>query len=307
MRAALTSRGADVAGLTLDAGAGREAVADALRTAADGVEVAGVVLLPGTGFDTALPVLTVLQASADAQVGGRLWCLTRGAVSVGRSDAVSAPEDALAWGLGRVAALESPERWGGLVDLPEELDARAAARLCGVLARGDEDQAAVRGSGVFVARLERAPLSAGSGEGWQPSGTVLVTGGTGALGGQVARLAGVQRWAAHLVLVGAVVVKRPRASASWWPSWRPWARLTWKVVDAPVELVGGRDLHHATAEINDRNGEAAGIDRAGLELAAAIKNAARHRRRDTVQDHGLQALVECVQSRRSRVRAAACR
>ena len=43
----------------------------------------------------------------------------------------------------------------------------------------------MRGSGVFVARLERAGVP--SGGGWVPSGAVLVTGGTGALGGRVAR------------------------------------------------------------------------------------------------------------------------
>ena len=36
------------------------------------------------------------------------------------------PAQARVWGLGRVAALEHPDRWGGLVDLPETLDARAA-------------------------------------------------------------------------------------------------------------------------------------------------------------------------------------
>ena len=39
----------------------------------------------------------------------------------GRSD----PAQARVWGLGRVAALEHPDRWGGLVDLP-----RATARTC---------------------------------------------------------------------------------------------------------------------------------------------------------------------------------
>ncbi|WP_344641688.1 beta-ketoacyl reductase, partial [Kitasatospora cystarginea] len=84
----------------------------------------------------------------------------------------------------RVVALEHPERWGGLVDLPEVLDERALSRLAGVLA-GAEDQVAVRASGVFARRLVRAPR--GEGVAWKPSGTVLVTGGTGALGAEVAR------------------------------------------------------------------------------------------------------------------------
>ncbi|MFD7932616.1 SDR family NAD(P)-dependent oxidoreductase, partial [Streptomyces sp. NPDC059742] len=98
------------------------------------------------------------------------------------------------WGLGRVAALEVPERWGGLVDLPEVWDERAMSRLVGVLASAGEDQVAVRSSGVFGRRLVRA--ASGGTDSWMPSGTVLVTGGTGALGGRVARWlagAGVER------------------------------------------------------------------------------------------------------------------
>ncbi|WP_181799015.1 hypothetical protein [Kitasatospora acidiphila] len=41
-----------------------------------------------------------------------------------RSEYLIAPEQAQIWGLGRVAALEHPSRWGGLVDLPEKPDAR---------------------------------------------------------------------------------------------------------------------------------------------------------------------------------------
>ncbi|MEU1022136.1 SDR family NAD(P)-dependent oxidoreductase, partial [Streptomyces sp. NPDC005904] len=54
-------------------------------------------------------------------------------------------------------------------------------------------------AGVFVRRLARAPRSATARGEWKPRGTVLVTGGTGALGGRVARwLAG--HGAEHLVL-----------------------------------------------------------------------------------------------------------
>ncbi|MER6417112.1 type I polyketide synthase, partial [Streptomyces humidus] len=103
------------------------------------------------------------------------------------------------WGLGRVAALEYPDRWGGLIDLPEVLDRRAANRFAAILAGGlaDEDQIALRASGVFGRRLER--VRAGGGGVWRPRGTVLVTGGTGALGARVARWA-VEQGAGHVVL-----------------------------------------------------------------------------------------------------------
>ncbi|MCX5380982.1 type I polyketide synthase [Streptomyces sp. NBC_00091] len=132
--------------------------------------------------------LSLVQALGDAGIGARLWCVTRGAVSTGASDRVVDPVQAQVWGLGRVAALEFGQRWGGLVDVPLVLDDAAAARLCAVLAGGGgEDQVAVRAEGVFARRLVRAPFAPVVGEGWRPEGPVLVTGGTGALGSRVAR------------------------------------------------------------------------------------------------------------------------
>ena len=75
--------------------------------------------------------------------------------------ALASPVQAQVWGLGRVAALEHPDRWGGLVDLPPVLDERAAARLCAVLAGCGEDQVAIRGAGIVARRLVRAPLPRG--------------------------------------------------------------------------------------------------------------------------------------------------
>ncbi|MGW3405627.1 SDR family NAD(P)-dependent oxidoreductase, partial [Streptomyces zhihengii] len=173
-----------------------------------GVPVAEVAGLPGlagvvlvaTGVAETLSVVQGL-----AGVDAPLWVLTRGAVSVGGPDRLRDPGLAAVWGLGRVAALEIPGRWGGLIDLPAELDARAGARLAGVLAAGaaggGEDQVAVRGSGVFGRRLVRAVPPAPQDTSWSPdpSGTVLVTGGTGALGAEVARWLA-RRGVPHLLL-----------------------------------------------------------------------------------------------------------
>src|SRR5690606_31822224 len=96
---------------------------------------------------------------------------------------------------------EEPGRWGGLVDLPETPDGRTGTRLAAVLAgTSGEDQVAIRASGTFARRLARAPLAdTAPPRSWRPRGTVLVTGGTGALGAEVARwLAG--GGAEHLVL-----------------------------------------------------------------------------------------------------------
>ncbi|MFD9545139.1 type I polyketide synthase, partial [Streptomyces sp. NPDC060022] len=207
---ALTGAGAEVVGLPVDAVSERAALAGRIAGVRD---VRGVVLVAGSASagraagggvvaDELTNLTVLLQALGDAGVDAPLWVATRGAVAVGASDRVVDPVQAAVWGLGRVAALEFPQRWGGMIDLPAELDARASGRLTAVLADaadGSEDQVAVRGSGVYGRRMARAVPTAVADEGWQPSGTVLVTGGTGALGVEVARwLAG--RGVPHLVL-----------------------------------------------------------------------------------------------------------
>ncbi|MFF8961102.1 type I polyketide synthase, partial [Streptomyces sp. NPDC014894] len=182
---ALGECGAEVRRVVVPAGADRSSLTDLLASVEG--PVTGVVSFLALEGDGVWSTAAVVQALGDAGVGAPVWCLTRGAVSVGRSDRLESLSQAGVWGLGRVAALEVPERWGGLVDLPALLDARAVARVVGVLAGGGaEDQVAVRSSGVFGRRLVRASRSDGAGS-WVPSGTVLVTGGTGALGGRVAR------------------------------------------------------------------------------------------------------------------------
>nr|WP_269785841.1 type I polyketide synthase [Streptomyces antimycoticus] len=198
----LAGRGVDVR-VVESAAADRAGIADELRTAVVGGSVAGVFSLLAAVDDEAglLRTAALVQALGDAGVGAPVWVATRGAVSVGRSDGVVSPHQALVWGLGRVAALELPERWGGLVDLPETADERALGRLAGVLAgAGGEDQVAVRGSGVFGRRLtEASGTRTSDDEGWRPSGSVLVTGGTGALGAHLARWL-VLNGAEHVVL-----------------------------------------------------------------------------------------------------------
>ncbi|WP_433360609.1 type I polyketide synthase [Streptosporangium sp. CA-115845] len=129
-----------------------------------------------------------------------LWLVTRGGVRTGGSDGPGEPGQAQVWGLGRTVALELPRLWGGLVDLPAALDARAATHLTRALAgAGGEDQLSVRPSGLLARRLTRLPTPA-SKPGFRPRGTVLVTGGTGGFGAHVARWLA-DLGAEHLVLV----------------------------------------------------------------------------------------------------------
>ncbi|GAA1312929.1 hypothetical protein GCM10009634_81460 [Saccharothrix xinjiangensis] len=165
-----------------------------------------------------------VRALAETDLAARLWCVTRGAVTepagpVGPTSPASpsstaspaspagpanpagptSPVQAQIWGLGRAVALEHPHLWGGLVDLPRDDDPAALEWLPAALSGSDEDQVALRAPGPLVRRVTASPPPR-AGSPWRPSGTVLVTGGTGALGGQVARWAA-ERGAEHLVLV----------------------------------------------------------------------------------------------------------
>ncbi|HEV2634959.1 MAG TPA: SDR family NAD(P)-dependent oxidoreductase, partial [Actinocrinis sp.] len=129
--------------------------------------------------------LGLVQALGDADVTAPLWVLTSGAVAAGEPPV--GPVQAQTWAFGRVAALEHPDRWGGLIDLPRPWDARTADRLVAVLAGCGEDQVAIRANAVLGRRLVRAPRPAPAGRPWTPGGSVLITGGTGGVGGHVAR------------------------------------------------------------------------------------------------------------------------
>ncbi|MEV1043429.1 type I polyketide synthase, partial [Streptomyces sp. NPDC050204] len=195
--AGIEAHGAVVARLSVDSGTrDRTGLAEQLAGAGEaaGPEgIAGVVSLLALGQDPMAATLDLVQALGDAGVRAPLWCLTRGAVNTGRSDAAPEPAQAQLWGLGRVAGLEQPQSWGGLIDLPAKPDERAVDRVLALIGGGSgQDQAAVRPAGVFVPRLLRASANTTSSE-WAPRGTVLVTDATTPFGSYVARwLAGTE-------------------------------------------------------------------------------------------------------------------
>ncbi|MFJ8589452.1 SDR family NAD(P)-dependent oxidoreductase [Streptomyces sp. NPDC093595] len=145
-----------------------------------------------------LATLFLAQAMEDEAVPARLWCVTQDAVAVDREERPTGAGAQL-WGLGRTAALEMPVRWGGLIDLPGSAQDAHWAEAVRLL-DGPEDQIAVRDSGGHGRRLVRAAPRPGAVR-YRPRGTVLVTGGTGALGGHLARWLA-RNGAEHLLLVG---------------------------------------------------------------------------------------------------------
>ncbi|MEH1102951.1 polyketide synthase, partial [Micromonospora sp. CPCC 205561] len=116
--AGLAERGAEVVPVVLDA-LDRDEIARRLAAAVEaGKPVAGLVSLLSLAGAGVVEALAVAQALAVTEIQGRLWWLTRGAVSVDDAEPLADVAGAAVWGLGRVVGLEVPLRWGGLVDLP---------------------------------------------------------------------------------------------------------------------------------------------------------------------------------------------
>ncbi|MGK5673440.1 SDR family NAD(P)-dependent oxidoreductase, partial [Micromonospora sp. URMC 106] len=153
----------------------------------------------GLVHDLLAEVLGVLQGwlAAERHTGGsRLVVLTRGAVAVDDDAEVADLAGAAVWGLLRSAQAEHPGRFL-LVDV-DDRDSSASA-LAGLLS-ADEPQAAVRDGVVRVPRLVAAPESDAPAPALDPDGTVLVTGGTGALGALTARHLVTRHGVRHLLL-----------------------------------------------------------------------------------------------------------
>ncbi|MEW1640387.1 SDR family NAD(P)-dependent oxidoreductase, partial [Streptomyces sp. NPDC093801] len=313
---ALARHGAEVELLPVRTAATRTDLAARLRREPGTTAPAGVLSLlaltdashpdhPELPAGLALTTLLV-QALGDAENTAPLWCATSGAVAIGRSDTLTSPHQAMVWGLGRSTALDHPDRWGGLLDLPATLDERAARRLVSVLAEGTggEDQIAIRPSGVFVRRLLRAPAATttpSADRTWQPRGTVLITGGTGALGAQVARHLA-RGGADHLVLAGRRGAQAPGAPELAAEIEELGARVTLVACDlADREQVAGllralpEDRHPLTAVVH-----AAGLPQfaptdtltpADLAAVVAAKAAGARHLDELLADRDLDAFV----------------
>ncbi|MGW0244974.1 type I polyketide synthase, partial [Micromonospora chalcea] len=156
-----------------------------------GAPVPGLVFAPlddTTGTDLAVAARQRAGQALDLVRGwlaeerfadSRLVLVTRGATGERPADVAAAA----AWGLVRTAQSEHPGRFVLLDTDAEQPYRELAERVAG----HDEPQLAVRDGVVYAPRLVRATPPGDDGPGWDPDATVLVTGGTGALGGLVAR------------------------------------------------------------------------------------------------------------------------
>ncbi|GAA2565926.1 type I polyketide synthase [Streptomyces sp. NPDC000678] len=196
-----------------DAPAPRLADADALEREDEAAPAPDAVVLRltgGTGPDAVRAatgrLLSALHGwSSDARLASaRLVVLTSGALALpdATGEQVTDLGAAAALGLARSAQSEDPGRIVLVdTDTPPPADALPAL-LAGVLALG-EPAVALRGGRAAVPRLARvAAAPAAAPAAFDPQGTVLVTGGTGALGRLVARHLAEHHGVRRLVLAG---------------------------------------------------------------------------------------------------------
>ncbi|WP_149100671.1 type I polyketide synthase, partial [Actinoplanes teichomyceticus] len=161
--------------------------------------------------DAVAHVLATLQAwlAEPALADTRLLAVTHGAVAAEDGGEVADLSAAAVLGLLRSAQAENP----GRVVLVDTDDTEESLRvLPDVLAAGDA-QVALRKGVCYVPRLARAVTAQRPGPVFPPAGTVLITGGTGALGGMVARHLVREHGVRHLSLVSRRGPDAPGAAA----------------------------------------------------------------------------------------------
>ncbi|MGA5068990.1 SDR family NAD(P)-dependent oxidoreductase [Streptomyces exfoliatus] len=164
-----------------------------VRVTADGAHT------PDAAHDTAARALALTQRwLADERFDGtRLAFATTAAVATTPGEPVEGLSAAPVWGLLRAVQSEHPDRF---VVLDLDGTPEAEERLPAALATG-EPQLALRGTRLYAPRLTRdraaAPADAPR---IDPQGTVLVTGGTGGLGGLLARHLVTGHGVRHLLL-----------------------------------------------------------------------------------------------------------
>ena len=128
----------------------------------------------------------------------RLWVITQNAQT---PIAKASLQQNLLWGLGSTIALEHPQQWGGLIDLPATIDDGMITAISAEIGtNAPEDRLQLRTDGRYGQRLRS----------WQPSsahssfteeGIYLITGAFGGLGLQLAQWL-VERGARHLAMLG---------------------------------------------------------------------------------------------------------
>jgi acyl transferase domain-containing protein/surfactin synthase thioesterase subunit/acyl carrier protein len=148
--------------------------------------------------------LLAARALGDGAPAGRFHLVTRNAQRVAAADPPTEAHQAMLWGFGRSLALERPELWGGLVDLPAAGEPGIDALARTLREPDGEDQVAFRAGRRFGARLVRfAPAEPDAAAPvFRGDATYLVTGGLGMIGLRTARWLVEREGVRSLVLTG---------------------------------------------------------------------------------------------------------
>ncbi|MFF7122062.1 alpha/beta fold hydrolase [Streptomyces sp. NPDC008240] len=177
----------------------------------------------------------------------RLVLVTRGATG----PAPDLPAAAV-WGLARSAQSEYPGRLT-LVDVDDHPE--SLRRLTAALETG-EPQLALHAGKVLVPRLTQAAATPSRSASFGEDGTVLITGGTGALGGLLARHLTEHHKVRRLVLTSRSGPKAPGAHR----------------LQAEIEQAGGR-VEVIACDAADRSALAEVVDRYATDLTAVVHTA----------------------------------
>jgi phthiocerol/phenolphthiocerol synthesis type-I polyketide synthase B len=147
---------------------------------------AGSAIDVATAYDLFTEARALVEELSAIPLPPRLFFLTRNAQPVTDGDRAN-PAHAVLWGLGRTLALETPEIWGGMVDVDDSMPAvLTARRVLAEAASGDgEDQVVYRAGARHVPRLRRAPAAGGLGAVLHRDTSQLVIGATGHIGPQL--------------------------------------------------------------------------------------------------------------------------
>ncbi len=138
----------------------------------------------------------------------RVVWLTKKALSLGGDETGADPSAAAVWGVGRTLQAEHPDRAFVLLDADDAITSEKLAVL-----PLDEGQLVLRQGQVKALRLKELDVAVSPGRALGGEGTVLLTGGTGALAGVTARHLVKQHGVRHLLLLSRSGPKAEGAAA----------------------------------------------------------------------------------------------
>ena len=170
----------------------------------DGLEAKKLQEWQLVGCGGALNVI-VAMAGTDQAKTARLFLITSGAQASPDMKGLLSPVQTSLWGLGRTAAIEHAQFWGGLIDLdPIASWELSALQLVQAMESPDtEDQMILRDGHRLVARLHPLKMDVSKDRPLKihGDGSYLITGGLGGIGFETARWFA-QKGARTLLLVG---------------------------------------------------------------------------------------------------------